>query len=544
MKLKIKLFCSSFVFLKKSSWEKLNYITSELSFSEYGKVIPSLNDVKTYDVNVLLLFHQDIHDKKTVETKRYNAIILKLEELLKNDKGILVLGYSSYLNNQVTRLAKTIPASCLSSQLFKNKIYRLAAKYENLYILDLDSPFSEIGNSKIFDSRNWYFSHMRLSLIGLKVLDNSIASILHRIYKTNTKVLVLDCDNTLWGGIIGEDGLSEITIGSDGLGKAYADFQKSVLKLQESGIILSLCSKNNETDVWDVFNKHPEMILTKNKITNSKINWKEKYLNLIQIGKELSLGLDSIAFWDDNPIERAKIKNKLPDVHVIDVPKDPIYWPKILEELDIFAKFETQDDDKKKLKQYRSKLKYETKLKLSGDIKSFLKTIKMKPKLLRLDKNNIARASQLSQKTNQFNFRTKRYTQSEIMNFINQKDYYLYMCSATDLFGDYGNIALAIIRKLENQQAFLESFLMSCRILGRDMEFWFLQSILNKLKSDSINELVIEYIPSKKNTIIQDFIKKCKLKKYTTNYAQKDLNVKIFKINTNSKIIDINKLYE
>ena len=237
---------------------------------------------------------------------------------------------------------------------------------------------------------------MRLSLLGLKAVDNSIACILNRIYNTNAKVLVLDCDNTLWGGIIGEEGLSKIILGTDGIGKAYIDFQKTILKLQESGIILSLCSKNNEDDVWDVFNNHPAMVLKKNKITNSRINWSEKYLNLIQIAEELSLSLNSLVFWDDDAVERAKIKSKLPEVNVIDVPDEIIHWAKILDELDVFGKFDTYADDKEKSKQYKSKLEYDNKKKLSNDMTAFLKTIQMKPKIIRLAKKNISRASQLS----------------------------------------------------------------------------------------------------------------------------------------------------
>ena len=544
MKLKIKIFCSSFIFSKKSLWKNLNLITSELNFAEYGKIIPSISDSQNYDANVIMLFHQDIHDNILVEVKRYNAIISELDGLLKKNKGLFVFGYSSYLSNQVTRLAKKVSGTVTSAQNFKKKLYNLGLKHQNLYIIDFDSPFSEEGYLRIFDSRNWYFSHMRLSLLGLKVVDNSITQILNRIHNPNAKVLVLDCDNTLWGGVIGEDGLSKIVIGSDGIGKAYGDFQKSIIKLQKSGIILAICSKNNACDVWDVFKNHPEMILKKNKITNSKINWTEKYLNLIEMGEELSLGLDSFVFWDDSPVERAKIKSKLPEVNVIDVPDDVIYWPKKIDELDLFAKFDIQRDDKKKLAQYKSKIKYERKKNLTNDIRSFLKTIKLKPQLISLDKKNVVRASQLSQKTNQFNFRTQRYTHNQMINLMNQKNYDLYMCSAKDIFGDYGNIALAIIKKLENQDAFLDSFLMSCRILGRDVELWFLQSILNKLKSESINKLVIEYIPTARNIIINDFIKRCKFKKSTTSCAPKELNGKMFEINTNSKITNIDNLYD
>ena len=543
MKFKIKLFCSSFLISKKSIWENINLISSKLSFAEYGKIIPAIENINDYDVNVAIVFHQDIHNTKLIENKRYAAIILQLEEALKKNKGAFIFGYSSYLNNQVTRLAKKIPSSFTSAQNFKKKLYSLASKYPDLHILDLDPSFSELGYSKIFDIRNWYFSHMRLSLIGLNVIDDAIALILHRIYNSHAKVLVLDCDNTLWGGIIGEDGLSKIVLGSDGIGKAYSDFQISTTKLLKSGILLSLCSKNNEKDVWNVFKSHPQMVIKRNQIANAKINWNEKYLNLIEMGNELSLGLDSFVFWDDDPVERAKIKNKLPEVNVIDVPTDVTLWPKKLDELNLFAKFDVHSDDRKKLTQYKSKVKFERKKVLSNDIQSFLKTIKLKPQIKLLDKASVSRATQLSQKTNQFNFRTQRYNESHIINLLDDKNNNIYICSAKDVFGDYGQIALAIIKKIANKQAFLDTFLMSCRILGRDIELWFLQSILDKLSIQSIDKLIIEYIPNERNIIVNDFIKKCKIKKITSSYDYKGLSGKIFEINTNAKITNIKNLY-
>ena len=166
MKFKIKFFCSSFLISKKNIWKNLNLISSELSFSEYGKIVPTVENINDYDVNVAIIFHQDMHDIKSIENKRYAAVISQLEKALEKNKGIFIVGYSSYLNNQITRLAKKIPSSFASAQNFKKKLYGLASKYSDLHILDLDPSFSELGYSKIFDSRNWYFSHMRLSLIG------------------------------------------------------------------------------------------------------------------------------------------------------------------------------------------------------------------------------------------------------------------------------------------------------------------------------------------------------------------------------------------
>ena len=224
----------------------------------------------------------------------------------------------------------------------------------------------------------------------------------------------MDCDNTLWGGILGEDGFDGIQIGQDGLGKAFYNFQKSILKLSRNGTLLAISSKNNDKDVERVFKKHSSMILKHKDIVSFKVNWKEKYLNIQEISQDLNIGLESVVFWDDNPLERQKIKNNLKDVTVIEPSKDPSNWQKELESLSIFDKLTITKEDKK-TNQYKIRAKFiNNKNKIKDEIK-YLKSIKLHPVLLKLNKSNIDRAVQMTQKTNQFNLRTKRYNLQNLL---------------------------------------------------------------------------------------------------------------------------------
>ena len=209
-----------------------------------------------------------------------------------------------------------------------------------------DKEFAFVGLNSCIDKRNWYFAHSYLSNHGIKIVASSLNKIIHRIYNPASKVLVLDCDNTLWGGVIGEDGINNIKIGQDGEGKIFEDFQKVIKNFITQGVIITILSKNNEHDVWNVFQSHTSMVLRKKDIVSWKIDWNEKYKNIKAIAKELDLGLDSFVFWDDNPIERDQMKRFVPEVVTVDVPDDISSWPDLLKNLDQFSKFNTTKEDK------------------------------------------------------------------------------------------------------------------------------------------------------------------------------------------------------
>ena len=327
-----------------------------------------------------------------------------------------------------------------------------------------------------------------------------------RYERAPSKVLVLDCDNTIWGGVIGEDGISGIVLGQDGLGQAFVDFQLAAKNLAEEGVILALASKNNENDVWDVIEKHTSMILKRKDIISYKINWNEKSDNLQQISQELDLSLNSFVFWDDNPIEREKVRNILPEVNTVEVSKNVFDWPRQLANLDCFAKFDLTEDDKRKTEQYRSRACFKRDRVNVVDEASYLKSIKLRPQALRIGSSNIIRASQLCAKTNQFNLRTIRHSVNDINVLISSNKDLCFLVSLEDLYGDHGIVGLTCLSEINSSIVFLDTLLMSCRVIGRHLEAWMLNEALKRANICGYKYLIGEFLETKKNVICKDFL--------------------------------------
>jgi len=398
-----------------------------------------------------------------------------------------------------------------------------------LYILNIDDLFSLHGLKNCFDERNYSLFRCRLSTLGLKLLSNKLSELIFGINNANKKVLLLDCDNTLWGGVIGEDGIEKIQLGQDGLGLAYTEFQKAIKKIQESGIIIALVSKNNSSDVMNVLENHKSMILKKKDIAAFKINWKEKSDNIRQLSKDLFLGLESFVFWDDNPIESNKVRNEISDIEVIEPEKDISYWSKQLLEYSGFSKFQVTKEDYVKTKQYKSRGIFLEKKKSSKNEITYLKKIKIKTKLISVENDNVDRASQLTQKTNQFNFNTKRYKIADIKKL--KKNHLCFLVKLSDIYGDHGIVSFFILKK-DKEILIVDLFLMSCRIMGRYLENWILSEIKKIAITNKKKDILFEFIPTKKNKdLINIFIKLNNLKKIT----KKKIEEKNLKLENRSK---------
>ena len=288
-----------------------------------------------------------------------------------------------------------------------------------------------------------------MSVLGIEVLSKKINTIVESFHQTSKKVLLLDCDNTIWGGVIGEDGIEKIKLGQDGLGTSFKNFQKAIKKIKNNGVLICLVSKNNKKDVIDVLKNHKSMVLKEKDISTLKINWKSKSENIKEISKELFLSLDSFVFWDDNPIERNKIKSQIEEVEVIEPDPDVSNWSKQLLEYKGFSKFKITTEDKKKTKQYKLRsLFIEDKTSSKSEIE-YLKKIKLLPKLDVIKKDNIDRAEQLLLKTNQFNFSVKRYKSSQLKNM--NINYNCNLIKLTDIYGDHGHVGLIIYKVLKKK---------------------------------------------------------------------------------------------
>ena len=550
MNTKIKIGCTSFLLPGNESWNILTE-TNSVKFSEYGDWRTPLVKRKQDEYLCLVLFVPDLFYGFT-ETKPDNKKFLLLIKLLLktiNDNinrsaSPTIIAVSAWKSDSLIREIAGNAEFKEVTKLLIDGLNKIKSKNSNLHILDLDTQFAISGFVNVFDKRNWYLAHCRLSSVGLDILAKSLAKIIIRIKKPAKKVLVLDCDNTLWGGVIGEDGISNLALGEDGMGLMFVDFQKVVKKLISEGILIVLCSKNNEKDVWDVFKKHQGMILKKNDISAYKINWKDKAQNLLELSSELNLDLNSFVFWDDNPIERDKVKKSIPEVYTVNVPKDVSEWADLLSSLDSLAKFNITNEDRKKIKQYKMRAKFNIDAKLQADENTFLKSIKLKAKKIQVNQTTVKRASQLSMKVNQLNLRTIRYTENQINQIKSDKQKNIFLVNLKDIYGDHGIVALVCLNKIDQKTIFIENFLMSCRVIGRHLEAWMFNQIVKYAKAKNYEYIFAEYIPTLKNLMAKNCLNNYSFNKYQIYTKKKPIkmNLKKYKKKSNLYIAETKKI--
>ncbi len=529
LKNKINITSTSFLIPNSEAWKDLNKF-GKLKFSEYGNYQDVFLNCNTEEDLVFIIFFQDII-KNLQNDNDIKKIIKPILDLIlnrcRNSNNPIVICSSSWTSTNIVKVISSDELFYQAEKIFENEMIKLKKLNKNLYYFKLDNIFYDNGIKKSFDSRNWYLIHCRLSYDGLNTLSSCLSKIFERIKYPPSKVLILDCDNTLWGGVIGEDGLKNIKLGQDGVGMAYLDFQKKIKKINDEGTLLAIVSKNNLDDVLDVFENHQMMILRKDDITAFKVNWKEKFSNIKEISQELGLSLDSFVFWDDSPIERDKIIRLLPDVKTINLKDDVTQWPNLIDSLDCFSKFTISLEDKKKKIQYKIRSKFISDKKQTKDISKYLMSINLKPKILTVNESNISRTIQLLKKTNQFNLTTRRHEEKNIYAMLKKKENVMFLVSLSDNYGDHGIVGLVIAKIINNKIALIDTFLMSCRVIGRYLESWMLNSLINKLRQKKIKYLIAEYIPTKKNFIVKNFLSDQGLKKINEKKTliPKDINV-------------------
>lgn len=398
--------------------------------------------------------------------------------------------------------------------------------HKNLKIVDVNQMISQYGQENLFDYKYHYLAKYKWNSRGTKKLSELYFRHLKAHLGLRKKCIVLDLDNTLWGGIIGQDGLENISLSNDGLGKAFYDFQKLLLNLYNRGILLAVCSKNSQEIVNEVFEKHPFMVLRKEYFAVMKINWKNKTENIIEIAKELNIGLDSIVFIDDSEFERNLIRQQLPNVTVPELPNDPTYYPKFLSELDYFCFHNITDEDIKRNKSYKENFERLNFQKSFKGFDDYLFSLEMVIEIKPISDFTFPRILQLIQKTNQFNTTTKRYTETELRNLWLDDDFEIYSFGVKDKFGDNGIVGVLILKKdKQNKKIFIDSFIMSCRVIGRKIETALLAFVFQKAKSSGFEIIVGEIIPTAKN-------EPCRLLYKEHNFILVKDNLWEFKVNS------------
>lgn len=376
---------------------------------------------------------------------------------------------------------------------------------QNAYLVDLNLCIARIGADNFYDSRYWHIGRAPYSRVALAEIAEENYKFIRALKGKNKKCLVLDCDNTLWGGIIGEDGLSGIKLDTNYPGSAYYELQQEIVSLYNRGIIIALCSKNNEDDVWDVFRNHPDMLLKEKHIAAAQINWHDKAMNIKQIAKDLNIGLDSMVFMDDSEFEVNLVRELIPEVEVILLPKNKaVNYRDILASCGLFDNLTVSDEDKKRGAMYKSESNRKKAKVAYSNIEDYYAYLEMEIEVSFADEFSIPRIAQLTQKTNQFNLTTRRYSEADIEKLHNSRKSDVIYLKLSDKFGDSGIVGVVIL-KYEYNIAIIDTFLLSCRVLGRGVEDVFVCQSLKLARKRGTEKVVGEYYSTKKNMQVEKF---------------------------------------
>lgn len=387
---------------------------------------------------------------------------------------------------------------------WNDRLVSLSKETSNLYVFDTNKIVYQLGEGHVRDTRGSYAFDIPFTNNFFVALCYEWFACIQAITGRSRKCIVLDLDNTLWGGIVGETGPLGISLGPGYPGVAFQNFQRTLLRLWERGIILAVASKNNLTDVLEVFKKNPHVILKEEHFASIRANWNDKSDNIADIAKELNIGTDSMVFIDDSPLERERMRKERPEVLVPEFSIAPEEYVGTLLSLNVFHQMSLTSEDKKKGKMYAEERQRTAILKKTKSKKEYIAELGIRLKVFEGAKNDIVRVSQLTQKTNQFNLTTRRYSEADIKRLI-QDEWHVYSAEVTDKFGEYGTVIVAIV-EIEDEVARLDTFLMSCRVMGRDVEFTFLKYIIRKIHTEGCKEMTAQFIPTKKNIPSKNFL--------------------------------------
>ncbi len=389
---------------------------------------------------------------------------------------------------------------------FNNHAMHLSQQRPGVKWVDFSEFTSRYDAATLVD---WKYYMMSQSLLNPK-LKRDFKSWWQRIEEEmalrRMKCLVLDLDNTLWGGVLGEDGVDGIQLGGDYPGKAYSYWQRALKQLAADGVILAVCSKNNEADVQEAWEKNPAMVLKREHFSALRINWQDKATNMRELAQELNIGLDSMVFLDDNPAERELIRQMLPQVEVPDFPAKPYQLMPFFKDLvgKYFRIYAVTDEDRAKNKQYQANALRQAEQSRFTDFDDYLYSLDISIDVIPADEHNLPRIAQMTQKTNQFNLTTRRYAEDQVNRLIDS-GWHIYCMAVSDRFGDSGITGTIFLEPVDDITLNIGTMLLSCRILGKGIEEAFFKTVLNLMRLDGYRKLTASYLPTAKNGQTADF---------------------------------------
>ena len=468
---------------------------------EYNQVERQLMDPTSelyeYDAEITIIFQSthklgEYHSSLSIEKQeqladdRLSFILSLCERPSFANKKIIYFNYPEIEDTVFGSYANKVESSfTYQVRKLNYELMNLSRKYPNLYICDIAGLQNMFG-------RRFLFAASR------------VVDIIAAIKGQFKKCLILDLDNTVWGGVIGDDGLEGIELGHGlGIGKAFTEFQMWIKKLKQRGIIICIASKNNEDTAKEPFEKHPDMVIKLDDIAVFQANWETKVDNIRTIQRILNIGFDSMVFLDDNPFERNMVRENIPGITVPELPDDPAMYLEYLYSLNLFETASYSNADKDRTKQYQVEAKRVSLSKTFTNEADFLKSLNMISTVSGFTKFNTPRIAQLSQRSNQFNLRTIRYTEKDIESMAKDPDVVNLSFTLEDKFGDNGLIAVVIMKKQDHETLFIDTWFMSCRVLKRGMENFTLNTMVEYAMKKGYKRIIGEYIPTSKNKMVE-----------------------------------------
>lgn len=492
-----------------------NGINAQVTLGDYDNIVQDSQRFKGFDAVVIFWeianLVDGLHAKADVlDSQKVSALVERVE-------GEIALVLENLKTVPLVLFNRFSPLIFVSDDLRPGPLTSIASRLNCVleehvsagqFIVATDNILATVGLNDATDFRQFLSSKALYSVNFLKRYVEHIDPVFRAATGKVRKVLVLDCDNTLWGGILGEDGESQLHM-SDATrqGRAFHEMQNLVKGLKQKGVLLALCSKNNPEDVDRVLASHPDMVLRDPDFVAKKVNWMDKATNISALAQELNLGLDSFVFLDDSEFELGLVEKELPQVRCFKVPTTLSDYPQLIRRISReFFTLSSTAEDATKTEMYRQEQERKKFTEKFLSIDDYLQSLGLHIRIAWDTSISVARAAQLSQKTNQFNLTTRRYTEADIGKMLADPTYLLSTLSVSDRFGDYGIVGLAIIqRDSTTPTATIDTLLMSCRVLGRNIETVFFDHLFQKLSASGIKKLYAEYIRTAKNDQVASF---------------------------------------
>jgi FkbH-like protein len=530
---------------------RANLIPAKVTSGNYDNLVQDSSYYNDCDVVIVFyelcnVFNGFYYKAELLDQEKLNIVVDRVENeidlIMSNLEDVPLVLFNEFSSSQFT--STSIDIKKFDEISIKLNQYLNKNKQTNVEFVNIEKVFSELGMKKSLDMRGFYLFKALYSIDFYKVYVDRIHPIILAKNGKSRKVIIFDCDNTLWKGIVGEDGIDNIEMSletSDGA--IFAEVQAIALDMSKQGVLIGLCSKNNTDDVNDVITNHADMQLKDRYLSIKKIDWSSKAVNLKKISEELNVGLDSIVFVDDSSFEVNLIREQVPEVSVLQVPKKLYEYPSILREyVNSFFNLAKTKEDAKRVDMYKQQSKREELKDSHMDINKYLKSLDISIKIYHDIVEMIPRMAQLSQKSNQFNLTTKRYTENDFSKHINNNNNESICFSVTDKFGDSGVTGVcALIYNIHSKTAIIDSLFMSCRIIGRNIEYAFMDYLIEFLRNKKILTVKAEYRKTHKNKQVENFYDNCSFGLINSSNAVTEykLDIKNYKNNK----IDYIKVY-